>query len=151
MWYSMFMVESIDGSDEAIESLNGRLWDAQDRIYFGDDAVDKEGFQHDCTKYIVAKDDEVIVGVLQLNITNGVGEVHSVIVEPEHRGEGVGKRLFTELDKIARSEGLHYVWLETREDWSEATSLYEAFGYKLTQRLPVYCYGLEWIRMGKQL
>ena len=50
-------------------------------------------------------------------------------VAPEVRGVGVGRRILTELERLAAKAGIRVVQLETNRALSEAISLYRASGY----------------------
>jgi ribosomal-protein-alanine N-acetyltransferase len=133
------------------DQFHTQQWEVQDAQYVGAELAEKYGGTDDTSWFSVASEEGRIVGIAELRITNGVGKIHSVIVQPAHRGKGVGRRLFEDLLTKAQAEQLVYVYLETREEWAEAVQLYESCGFEITQHLPVYYFGLPWIRMGKTL
>jgi GNAT superfamily N-acetyltransferase len=63
-------------------------------------------------------------------LPGGIGEVKRVFVRPHARGRGIGARLLTELEVLARGHGLHTLRLDTRSDLVEARRLYLRQGYR---------------------
>ena len=55
--------------------------------------------------------------------------VENVAVAPAHQGRGLGTRLLTLADEIARSEGKLRVRLYTNGLWAENIRLYQRLGY----------------------
>ena len=73
-------------------------------------------------------------------------------VAPEHRREGVGRRLVDWLEKPALVAGLSVVYLEARASNRGAHDFYERLGYQKLGELPRYYQGRESaIRMGREL
>lgn len=60
---------------------------------------------------------------------NQIAELKRMWVAPEVRGVGVGRRILTELERLAAKAGIHVVRLETNRAFSEAISLDRASGY----------------------
>ncbi len=54
-------------------------------------------------------------------------EVHTIGVDPEFQGRGIGRRLLTDLLDVAGSDAV--VHLEVRTDNEPAIALYKAFGF----------------------
>jgi L-amino acid N-acyltransferase YncA len=50
-------------------------------------------------------------------------------VAPSTRGLGLGRRLLTELERLARDHGARMIRLETHRSLSEAIALYRSAGY----------------------
>lgn len=57
--------------------------------------------------------------------------VENVIVSSAHRGLGIGRRLFQELEAIAKSRGCAYIMFVSSMHRKEAHRFYESIGYKL--------------------
>jgi len=126
-------------------------WSKQDLIYMGRELMDKYGADETELRFFVARDDGKVVGVLYTYISYGVGWLISVIVSPKMRGKGIGTELIKEFEDYAKKQGLVYLWLETRREFKNNVKLYESLGYEVESELPVYYFGLPWIRMGKKL
>jgi ribosomal protein S18 acetylase RimI-like enzyme len=74
--------------------------------------------------------------------------VENVAVAPAHQGHGLGSRLLTLADEIARSEGKRRIRLYTNKLWAENIALYQKLGYGVDreeQRAP----GLVRVHMSK--
>ena len=55
--------------------------------------------------------------------------IHDIIVDPAHRGKGVARALFTEIEAIAASHGACKVTLEVLNGNDRAKALYTSLGY----------------------
>ena len=53
------------------------------------------------------------------------------LVDPAHRGRGIGKRLVQEAVRFAREAGYGAVFLETLKGLTTAAALYHAAGFEL--------------------
>jgi ribosomal protein S18 acetylase RimI-like enzyme len=58
-----------------------------------------------------------------------VAEVKSMYIAPEHRGEGVARRLLTELESISADRGCRAIRLDTSDYLTPAIGLYRSAGY----------------------
>jgi [ribosomal protein S18]-alanine N-acetyltransferase len=60
----------------------------------------------------------------------GVDELHllNITVAPARQGTGLGRALLAEVCDWARTQALHWLWLEVRESNVSAIRLYERFG-----------------------
>ena len=64
------------------------------------------------------------------HLDTDVAEVKSMYLSPAHRGEGLARRLLTELEEIARQRGCRAVRLDTSDYLTGAVRLYRAAGYR---------------------
>ncbi len=64
-----------------------------------------------------------------------VAEVKSMFVSPAFRGHGLGRRILTELDRIAAEHGCGAVRLDSSAYLTEAIGLYRSAGYR---EIPAY-------------
>lgn len=64
--------------------------------------------------------------------------IYSLVVTPQARGQGLGRRLVQAAEREARRRGCVGVSLEVRDDNAAARALYAALGYRLHARLPGY-------------
>lgn len=85
---------------------------------------------------IVARHKETarIVGMATLiayqKLEYRVGIVEDVVVNPEYRGNGIGRALMKEVLRSARGAGLHHLSLTSSPERVEAIALYESLGFK---------------------
>ncbi|HTH85021.1 GNAT family N-acetyltransferase, partial [Mycobacterium sp.] len=61
---------------------------------------------------------------------DAVGMVKRMWVAPRIRGLGLGRRLLSELEVRARTQGLRLMRLETRDELSQAIRMYTTSGYR---------------------
>jgi putative acetyltransferase len=57
------------------------------------------------------------------------GEIKRMVVQPEHRGQGIAARLLRSLEDTLRADGLRWALLETGRDQAQAVHLYRRCGY----------------------
>lgn len=69
---------------------------------------------------------------------NPVADVQTIAVAAEHRGQGIGRVLFTELLEEARRRGVREVFLEVRADNPVAQAMYTGFGFEHIATRPRY-------------
>jgi ribosomal protein S18 acetylase RimI-like enzyme len=87
-----------------------------------------------CTTLLLARDDGRIVGSLTLavfRIPTGVRAwIEDVVVDPSHRGKGVGEALSREAVRVARTKGARTIELTSRPTREAANRLYVRLGFK---------------------
>ncbi|MCD1627509.1 GNAT family N-acetyltransferase [Seohaeicola saemankumensis] len=81
--------------------------------------------------FLVAQADLNICGTIALACKTGYGEVKSMFVAPEVRGQGVARLLLNALEHEARDIGLPLLRLETGNKLDAAIALYTAHGFVL--------------------
>jgi GNAT superfamily N-acetyltransferase len=89
---------------------------------------------------LVAEREGRVVGTAQLALAlrpNGRhrAEVNKVLLRPDCQRQGIGRRLMTELEVVARREGRTLLHLDTR-DGDPSNALYRAMGYVEAGRIP---------------
>lgn len=91
-------------------------------------------------RVLVAEVDGRIGGalILLLRRNSAWGRIYSVVVHPEHRGLGIGRRLVEAAEMQARRAGRDGLSLEVRTDNVPARSLYRSLGYADHEHLPGY-------------
>jgi ribosomal-protein-alanine N-acetyltransferase len=80
-------------------------------------------------RYLVAEEDDRIVGYAGLAASGDLGDVQTIAVARELQGTGLGARLLTELLRAATDFECAEVMLECRVDNIRAQKLYERFGF----------------------
>jgi predicted N-acetyltransferase YhbS len=85
-----------------------------------------------------AKRDQRLAGsIMGIICRDLVGEcqpflvVENVIVSNQFRGQGIGKRLMLEMEKIGRKRDCHYIMFVSGAQRRDAHQFYESLGYKL--------------------
>ncbi|SEP14957.1 putative acetyltransferase [Salinihabitans flavidus] len=109
---------------EASQMLMRSLFSPEDNHYLPIDAL--------CAPHIrffVARKGDRLLGCAALADMGGYGEIKSMFVDPETRGQGVGDRLLEQLEYEAREQGLPELRLETGNALHEAIRLYRRHGF----------------------
>jgi ribosomal protein S18 acetylase RimI-like enzyme len=89
---------------------------------------------------LVAEHDGKVIGYVfgavegydYLSLRGPAGVVHDLIVDPKHRGHGVGRLLLTEILALFQSRRAPRVVLSTAEQNSGAQRLFERMGFRRT-------------------
>ena len=80
--------------------------------------------------FLVVRDGEEVVGCgALLRDARGWGEVKRMVVRPDRRGRGIGRRVLAELETIARDAWLPLLRLETGIHNTDALALYRGAGF----------------------
>ncbi|MFK3979205.1 GNAT family N-acetyltransferase [Micromonospora sp. NPDC050397] len=130
--------------DDIVGRYHGRpaTADEIDRVLIdepSDDLVPPVGL------FWVATDGATPVGCAGLRLLpENLGEVTRVFVAHGARRRGVGSRLLTGLEEIARTRGLSRLRLDTRHDLVEARRLYTGHGYVEVEPFNDSPYAAHW-------
>ena len=111
----------------------------------------REFDEHDTpdTKYIVLTDDGFPVGTCRLyQLDEDSAMIGRVVVLPEYRGQGLGKRLMSEAEKWLAELGYTTAVEESRD---VATGFYEGLGYAVTDTAIIHGDTFDCVRMEKTL
>ena len=82
------------------------------------------------TLYLVAEEENGIVGCCGVTNIVGEGNINNVVVEEKLRGTGVATKLLTELLKRGEKMGILEFTLEVRRSNTAAIHLYEKVGFQ---------------------
>ncbi len=94
-----------------------------------------ERFQHQDSVIFVAKTDDLLVGFVQLYPSfssvrmSPIWILNDLYVQPDRRGQGIGKRLMEEAGRHAAYTGYSVIELATENTNTHAQQLYEKLGY----------------------
>jgi putative acetyltransferase len=84
----------------------------------------------DDTTVFIARDNGLAVGCGALKRHAGAtGEVKRMYTRPSHRGLKIGARIVEQVERLARSEGLQRLVLETGDRHPAAWAVYERAGF----------------------
>ena len=111
----------------------------------------REFDEHDTpdTKYIVLTDDEFPVATCRIyGIDENSAMIGRVVVLPEYRGQGLGKRVMSEAENWIRDLGYTVSVIESRD---VAVGFYRKLGYAVTDPNLVHGDTFDCIRMEKKL
>ena len=103
-------------------------------------------------KYIVALDDNEIIGYAGIALAGDVADIHTLTVLPAFRRRGIASHMLKELEEWATHKGVANFMLEMREGNAEAQPLYEKYGYQvISRRDNYYAPGIHALIMRKEI
>ncbi len=86
---------------------------------------------------VVAYQDDHIVGFGFLGIRDQRGWISSVAVQPEARGQGIGRAIMDELTANAQARGLTHLQLEVNAENEPARRLYDGLGFHIRRQVVI--------------
>lgn len=110
----------------------GALWEIE-KACFPDpwslEAITFELAENPKAHYIVATEDDKIVGYVGIWHLFDEGHIMNVAVLPEHRGKHVGQRMIEAMIAMGLADGVTHHTLEVRASNAPAIGLYEKMGF----------------------
>ena len=121
--------------DPLVRSDAARCAELENVLFDGDDPWPEAAFVRELAvahnRYVGARVDDLLVGyagIARLGRTPPFEyEIHTIGVDPEFQGQGIGRRMMTDLLDFAGPDGV--VYLEVRTDNEPASALYESLGF----------------------
>jgi amino-acid N-acetyltransferase len=92
-----------------------------------------DGVKESFSSFVVAEDEGEIAGVIGLEKFGSVALLRSVVVSPEYRGSGIGRRLVEQVLERAEEAGIEELFLLT----TTAEDYFPRFGFARTTRSAV--------------
>ena len=80
--------------------------------------------------YLVILSDDRVVGAAGYTFNGFDGYINNVVIDIDHRGQGLGRVLMKELLTVGRKNGVPEFTLEVRASNVPAIKLYESLGFK---------------------
>lgn len=80
--------------------------------------------------FLVAKDDEKVVGFAMCWFVMDECHIGNIAVHPDYRNQGIASKLLEELLKGCPEHGTNYILLEVRTSNTSAQNLYKKYGFK---------------------
>jgi ribosomal protein S18 acetylase RimI-like enzyme len=80
--------------------------------------------------FLVATIDDHLVGTVMVGYEGHRGWVNYLAVDPAHRGEGIGRALMDEAERLLLAEGCPKVQLQVRTRNADVVAFYEHLGYR---------------------
>ncbi len=107
-----------------------REWDTADKEHYG-----KRPDWKTNTHLLQATENEIVVGIVEMEIQLQVCTVKQFLIAKSYRRKGVGKFLMLKVEEFAKEQGSHKVYLITGKGW-DAEDFYFSMGYKKAGELP---------------
>ena len=95
------------------------------------------------SKYIVAKENDVIVGFAGILITPDDTEITNIVTKKSERKRGIGSLLLDRLIEMTKELGKNSISLEVNELNKSAISLYEKSGFEIVGKRKKYYDGVS--------
>lgn len=103
-------------------------------------------------KYIVALDENSIIGYAGIALAGDVADIHTLTVVAAYRRRGIASEMLHTLEEWAMSKKVKAIMLEMREGNSQAQPLYEKHGYSvISRRDNYYAPGIHALIMRKEI
>lgn len=133
------MIKISESTNKELKEFGEKEWPIADREHYGKD-VDYSN------KEFIYKATEKgeIVGSIKGKFESGVLYIDYLIVAHDKKGEGIGKKLTLQSEKLGKKLGAHKVHLITGKGW-EAEKFYQVLGYKQIALLPKHHFKKDFI------
>ncbi|GAC1389188.1 MAG: hypothetical protein NVSMB31_04810 [Vulcanimicrobiaceae bacterium] len=105
---------------------------------------------HEQVHDVAAKEGDTIVGAARVRIAASLAHIEGVVVRPEYRRHGVGRRLLEQLEEISNYYNCHKMTIEVPHH-SAAQTYFERCGYKEEAVLPQHTWKIDHAVMRKFL
>ena len=89
----------------------------------------KSELENENSKYVVAKNNDEIVGFAGIWISIDEAHVTNIVTKKDLRKNGIGSTLLEELINLSKNLNLVSITLEVNENNLDAIKLYEKFGF----------------------
>lgn len=71
-----------------------------------------------------------VTGFIVIRTQVDQSEILTIVVDPDHRGQGFGKKILAEAERLARQRGANIMFLDVAADNPSAQALYQHAGYQ---------------------
>ena len=121
-------LEIIEMSDNDLLVLKDSLTDEFDDFWTYN--ILRQEFDNDNTTYIVAKEDDNIVGFAGILVILDEANIMNIVTKKDKRKLGIGSLLLEKLIDISKSKNLASITLEVNEKNIPAINLYKKYNFQ---------------------
>lgn len=90
----------------------------------------QDTFSYSGNHYLVAWEDEKVVGFIGLMAVGDEGDITNVAVLPSYRKQKIGSALVKAMIELAKEQQISQIMLEVRSSNEAAIKLYEKYGFQ---------------------
>jgi ribosomal-protein-alanine N-acetyltransferase len=87
-------------------------------------------YNSDCNIFYISEKENKVVGYIGFTVAADEGYILNVAVNPDCRGQGIGKALVQKAIDYSLEKGLAFLTLEVRESNATAINLYSSLGFE---------------------
>jgi len=125
-------IVELKAKTKALKEFEKREWGLVHPEHYGHE-IDRD-FWEKIKFRLAAKDGGKFIGKLTGHYMAGVMYIGELLIGHDYRGQGVGKVLMAEAEKVAKKKRVHKIYLDTGVGW-KAVDFYENLGYRKEARL----------------
>lgn len=105
-------------------------WDAVQSLLLGSELPADDLGPDKLDGFLIAEDDDAMVGLIGLEVMGTVGLLRSLVVEKDARRTGLGGKLVGALESAAQTAGIAELWLLT----IDAESFFQRHNFEIINR-----------------
>lgn len=122
------MIKIEEMTFEDYEKIKDNLKEEFDEFWSA--SILKSELESENSKYIVAKEDDKVVGFAGIIILPDNAEITNIVTKKSERKKGIGSLLLEKLIEMARNEKKENISLEVNENNISAINLYEKYKFE---------------------
>lgn len=99
--------------------------------------------------HLMARDGQHVIGVARLQFpTDDAAQLRYMAVDDAWQGKGVGRKIVSHMEEVARQQGAHHLFLHARDN---ALGFYQKLGYEIVEPSYLLFASIQHYKMQKSL